>query len=537
MFLLARVGLGMRFLIGVDIGTQGSKGALISEAGQILASASIEQDLSIPHPGWAEHDADRAWWGGFVQVVRLLLQRSQVDPLRIAAVGVSGLMPVMLPVDADNRPLRPAILYADNRAHAEMIEMNRQLNGRESFDLVAQDAGPKIVWFRNHEPSAWQRTRSILGTQGYVIARLTGRHVIDSFTAIGMRPFINLTWDGWRLDTCDLFGVPIELLPDVVEMTDVVGTVTPEAAAETGLALGTPVIGGSGDSMAEMISTGAAEEGEVVISYGTTLTLTALSPKIGQGSGLFDVLQDHRDLMWLYPGLCGMGAGMATSGALTRWFRDHFGQGERRIEHELGVNAYELLGLEADKVPAGADGLIVLPYFNGERAPIHDDWARGVIFGLTLAHGRGHLYRALLEGVAYSLLHNLELMREAGVRPNRIVATGGGSRSHLWTQIVSDVTGLPQAVIAPSNAALGMAFLAGCASGAFRQLDDVRRWARVEREVQPRANIHAVHQRYYAVYRRLYEQTKEEMHELARLSEEALECLPQPSDSDLAIRA
>ena len=139
----------------------------------------------------------------------------------------------------------------------------------------------------------------------------------------------------------------------------------------------------------------------------------------------------------------------------------------------------------------GAEGLIVLPYFSGERAPIYDDWARGVIFGLTLTHGRGHLYRALLEGVAYGLQHNLELIREAGIRPTRIVATGGGSRSHLWTQIMSDVTGLPQVVIAPSNAALGMAFLAGYASGIFSQISDVRRWARPEREVQPREEIHA----------------------------------------------
>jgi xylulokinase len=528
----------MRFLIGVDIGTQGSKGALISETGQILASCSIEHDVSSPHPGWSEHDADRAWWGGFVEVVRRLLLHSQVDPNRIAGVGVSGLMPVMLPVDADGRPLRPAILYADTRAHAEMVRMNEQLAGWESSVLVAHDVGPKIVWFRDHEPARWQRARSILGTQGYVIAKLTGRHVIDSFTAIGMRPFINVTRNGWDLGNCERFGVPIELLPDVVEATEVVGTVTAEAAAETGLTIGTPVIGGATDFIAEMMSTGAAAADEVVVSYGTTLCLTAFSRRsIGRCPAFVDMLQCHKDLSRLYPGLYAVGAGMATSGALTRWFRDHFGQDVRRAEQELGVNAYELLGLEAGKVAPGAEGLIVLPYFSGERAPIYDDWARGVVFGLTLTHGRGHLYRALLEGVAYGLEHNLELIREAGVRPSRIVATGGGSRSHLWTQIMSDVTGLPQTVIAPSNAALGMAFLAGYASGIFSQISDVRRWARSEREVQPREEIHAVYQKYYAVYRRLYELTKEEMHDLARLSEEALEGPPQSADQALTIRA
>jgi xylulokinase len=528
----------MRFLIGVDIGTQGSKGALISEAGQILASCSIEQDVSSPHPGWSEHDADRAWWGGFVEVVRRLLLHSGVDPQRISGVGVSGLMPVMLPVDAEGRPLRPAILYADNRAHAEMVRMNEQLAGWESSGLVAHDVGPKIVWFRDHEPARWQRTRSILSTQGYVIAKLTGRHVIDSFTAIGMRPLINASRNGWDLDNCDRFGIPIELLPEVVEATDVVGTITAAAAAETGLATGTPVIGGATDFIAEMMSTGAGAAGEVVVSYGTTLCLTAFSHRPFGPCPLFeDMLRRHPVLSRFYPGLYATGAGMATSGALTRWFRDQFGQDELRAEQDLGINAYELLGREAGKVAPGADGLIVLPYFSGERTPIYDDWARGVVFGLTLSHGRGHLYRALLEGVAYGLQHNLELIREAGIRPTRIVATGGGSRSHLWTQITSDVTGLPQTVIAPSNAALGMAFLAGSASGIFSQISDVRQWARSEREVQPREEVHALYQKYYAVYRRLYEQTKEEMHDLARLSEEALEGPPQSADQALTIRA
>lgn len=528
----------MRVLIGVDIGTQGSKGALISETGLILASCSIEHNVSSPRPGWAEHDADRAWWGGFVEVVRLLLLQSQVAPHQIAGVGVSGLMPVMLPVDADGRPLRPAILYADTRAHAEMVRMNEQLASSESSALVAHDVGPKIVWFRDHEPARWQRIHSILSTQGYVIAKLTGRYVIDSFSAMGMRPFINLPRNGWDVDNCDRFGVAIELLPEIVGTTDVVGTITEEAAAETGLAVGTLVIGGAADFIAETISTGAATEGDVAVSYGTTLCLTAFSRRpIGHGPGFVDMLQHHQDLSRLYPGLYAVGAGMATSGALTRWFRDQFGQTERRVEQELGVNAYELLGIEAAKAPPGADGLIVLPYFSGERSPIHDDWARGVIFGLTLAHGRGHLYRALLEGVAYGLQHNLELMRDAGITPNRIVATGGGSRSHLWTQIVSDVTGLPQEVAGPSNAALGMAFLAGYSSEIFSQISDVGQWVRPERVVHPRAEIHDLYQKYYAVYRRLYEQTKEEMHDVVRISEEALTGPPPPAGSSITSRA
>jgi xylulokinase len=536
----------MRFLVGVDIGTQGSKGALISETGEILASCSIEQEVSVPRPGWAEHDADLAWWSGFVTVVRGLLAQAQINPGDISAIGVSSLMPVMVPLDGDNRPLRPAILYADTRAHSIMERMNADLSldagigasGQFSMDLTLQDLGPKIVWYQQHEPERWRRTRAILGAQSFVVAKLTGRHVIDSVTAIGSRPFFDPATRQWDALTCARYDVPLEILPEIIEMTDLAGEVTPAAAAMTGLAPGTPVIAGATDFFAEMISTGANEAGDVIVSYGTTLCLSALcDTPIGPCPGLGTMLSDGGALSDLYPGLFGVGGGMVTSAALSRWFRDKFGQPERRAEQELGISAYGLLGLEADTVPPGSDGLVVLPYFSGERSPIHDDQARGVIFGLTLAHGRGHIYRALLEGVAYGVEHHLHLMRDAGVPLKRIVATGGGSRSHLWTQIVSDVTGLPQVVVGPSNAALGAAFLAGKSTDIFDGISDVRRWAKPEREVHPREMVHDVYQKYYGVYRRLYERTKDEMHELARLTAETSTRPATPLGSALTVRA
>jgi xylulokinase len=527
----------MRALIGVDIGTQGSKGALVSETGQILATCSIEQEMTIPRPGWAEHDADGVWWPDFVAIIRELLRCSHVTPDQISAVGLSGLMPVLVPVDGDGRAVRPAISYADTRAHAEMTAMNVDVTAAGQPPLVAHDVGPKMVWFRDHEPAHWARTRVVLGAQGHVIAKLTGRDTIDVFTASGMRPFFDLTTRGWDVLACERYGVPVSMLPEIVEMTEVAGTVTAEAAAATGLAPGTPVIGGATDFLAEVLSTGANQPGDVVVSYGTTLCFAAFSRQLvelPQTGG--SMLREGSDLARLYPGLTAVGAGSATSGALTRWFRDQFGQGEKRAEADLGISAYSLLALEAEATPPGADGLVVLPYFSGERSPLFDDRARGVIFGLTLAHGRGHLYRALLEGVAYGLQHQLELIREQGAPVCRLVATGGGSRSALWTQIVSDVTRLPQTVIVPSNAALGAAFLAGYAEGIFRQVDDVRQWARPGREVQPRDEIHAVYQRLYAIYRRLYERTKEEMHELAGLGEEGLAAPPRPAMPSLTTR-
>ncbi|MFN8590276.1 MAG: FGGY family carbohydrate kinase [Thermomicrobiales bacterium] len=513
----------MRALIGVDIGTQGSKGALISGDGRLLASHSIETELLVPRPGWAEHDADKVWWSSFVTIVKRLLAESQIAPTDICGIGVSGLMPVMLPVDERLQPLRTALLYSDLRAHAEMEEMNAWVKRDGQPSLVAHDVGPKAAWFREHQPELWRRTWKLLGTQSYVVAKLTGRVVIDSITAFGMRPLFNMERRDWDVLACDRAGVPFAMLPEIVEMSDIVGGVTPEAAAETGLAAGTPVIGGLTDYFAELMSTGGGEPGDVVVTYGTTLCLTAFSDEpIGPCPGMGQSILGNRDMEGLYPGIYGVGGGMATSSALTRWFRDRFSSDYVRAERELGENAYALLAADAAATPPGAAGLIVLPYFSGERSPIHDDQARGVIFGLTLSHGRGHIYRALLEGVAYGLQHNLDMVRAAGVPLRRIVATGGGSRSELWTQIVSDVTGLPQVIIAPSNAALGAAFMAGYARGVFHHVPDVRQWARPQREVYPREAVHEVYQRYYAIYRRLYEQTKDEMHDLARLSEETL---------------
>lgn len=535
----------MRFLIGVDIGTQGSKGALITELGQIVASASVEAIVNVPQPGWAEHEPESAWWGSFAEVVRQLIFKSQVDPRDIAAVNISALMPVLAPVDETGVALRAALLYADMRAHEELAHMNRDLGisrdrdfaGQFSAELTMQDLGPKIYWYQRHEPERWQRTRYLMGAQGFVNAKLTGRYAVDRNTAIGYRPFFDPSTGNYDPIVCARYGVPVEMLPELVEMTDIVGEVTPAAAVATGLAIGTPVVAGVIDFSAEMISTGADAPGDVVVTYGTTMCLAALSDKpVGSVPGLGHMLSEDKDFSGLYKGLYSLGGGMVTSAALSRWFRDKFGDIERRVEQELGISAYGLLGLEADAVPPGSNGLIVLPYFSGERSPIHDDLARGMIFGLTLAHDRPHIYRALLEGVAYGVEHHFDLMRQAGMTLNRIVATGGGSRSHLWTQIISDVTGVPQVVITPSNAALGAAFLAGKAIGVFSQLSDVRLWAKPEREVVPRGNVHDVYQEYYRIYRRLYEQTKEEMHDLARLTAAAAKSSIRPLGAELTVR-
>jgi len=513
------VGAGLAYLLGVDVGTLTSKGTLVTVDGLVVAQMHIEHDVSRPFPGWAEHDADRVWWDEVKQIIQSLLKQGGVDPADVVALGVSGLAPVMLPVDGAGRPVRPAILYGiDTRAHNEVDELNRELGlnapgASPTRQLQSQSVTPKIVWFREHEPRRWSRTARILGATGYVVQRLTGQYVIDSINAEALAPLYDSATAAWDEAMCARLGVPLALLPEVREATDVVGTVTLEAARDTGLMVGTPVICGSMDGLAEYLSSGAIQPGDCCVVFGSTMCVAVLSSEPRTHPLLYAGCS-------LVPGVYRLSGGMATSGALTRWFRDNFACEERRAERESGTSAYQLLSRAAAGIPPGAGGLVVLPYFDGERTPIFDSDARGLILGLTASHTRHHVYRGLLEGVAYGLRHHLELMAQAGVVPRRILAIGGGTQSELWTRIVSDVTAqCLECVAPPADASVADAYLAGYGTGLFDDFTPLaERWVRIGRSVCPNPDASAVYDRYYGIYRRLYERTAEDMHELTRLS-------------------
>ena len=507
------------YLLGVDVGTQSSKGVLVSLDGQVAAYHAVEHGVSRPFPGWAEHDADAVWWADVTSIVRALLRRTEVDPASVAAVGVSALAPAMVPVDADGRPLRPGILYGiDTRAHAEVERLNREL-GWDGSDappgrrLQAQSVSPKIVWFRDHEPARWEQTWKVLGATGYLVHRLTGAFVVDPVNAEALAPLYDPANGAWDAAMCDRLQVPLAVLPEIHEPADVVGRVTPEAARQTGLAAGTPVICGTIDGLAEYLSSGVIREGEGCVAFGSTMCMCVLSSVPRRHA----LLYGGRSLV---PGLSRLSGGMATSGALSRWFRDNFAPREVQAELESGVSAYQRLSADAAAVPPGSEGLVALPYFSGERTPVFDHQARGLILGLTTSHTRHHLYRSLLEGVAYGLRHHFDLMAEVGVVPGRLVAVGGGSQDRLWTQIVADVTGqVLECVELPIGPALADAFLAGYGLGLFENFEPLaERWVRIGRVVRPDPGATAVYDRYYAVYRRLYERNVEAMHELAGLS-------------------
>ncbi len=503
----------MEHLIGIDVGTYESKGALVDREGRIVASASIAHDLSLPRPGWAEHDADAVWWHDAVALSRELLSRSGVSSRDIAGVGCSAIGPCVLAVDRDGRPLRPAILYGiDTRASAEARELTERLGEEWVLDqtgsaLSSQAGGPKILWLRRHEPEVWKKVARLMTSTSYLVHRLTGRAVIDHYTAAAYGPLYNLharDWDPRALDlVCER-----SLLPDLEWSARLAGRLSREAAAETGLAEGTPVTVGTADAAAEAVAAGVLDAGDTMLMYGSTLFFIQICSSLPAS-------RQQWPTVYLEPGMYALAAGMSTAGALIRWIRDQLAPGEAAAERQGGLNAYQVLAEEAAAVERGAGGLLLLPYFSGERSPLNDPLARGVMVGLTLSHGRPHICRAALEGVAFGIRGNLEAMARAGAEPRRLVAIGGGVRNRLWTQIVSDVTGREQVVQASPGACYGDAMMAAVGVGLAGSLSETRRWLEAGTVVRPDPEAVAFYETRYPLFRELYERTRPVVHALA----------------------
>ena len=510
-----------RYYLGIDVGTYESKGVLTDRNGRILADARIAHELSFPQPGWAEHDADATWWHDFVYLCHELVKQAGVSPGEIAGVGCSAIGPCVLPVDSDGHPLRPAILYGiDTRAAQEVEFLNQHLGAdwliNETGTLLSsQAAGPKVLWIRRHEPEIWDRTWKIMTATSYLVFRLTGRVVIDYYTATAYGPLYNINQNVW-----DPKGVsPIcnrDLLPDLEWSTSLAGRISEKAAGETGLAAGTPIMVGTCDAAAEAISAGVTSPGDTMLMYGSTMFFIEITDALPHGGGLWPAV-------FLEPNSFAVAAGMSTTGAITRWFRDNFGQPEMNAETAGGENAYAALSALASQIPPGSEGLLVLPYFSGERTPINDPLARGVIAGLTLAHSRGHVYRAILEGIAYGVRDNLEALTESGTPPKRLVAIGGGTKNRLWLQIVSDVSGQTQYVQSTPGACYGDAFLAAVGTGAFSGAEQIEAWLESPLVVEPNLEAHAAYQEFYTLYRPLYHTTRDVAHALAQLGSRSQE--------------
>jgi xylulokinase len=486
-------------VIGVDIGTSSSKGVLVDLDGQLLATSVVEHAVERPGPGMFEMDGS-VWWEEFARLARDLLAGQDVD---VHAVGVSGMGPCVLLTDADDEPLRPAILYGvDTRSGRQIDRLNERYGADEIMRrggsaLTSQAAGAKVAWVADEEPELFARARRLYMPSSFLARRLTGAYVLDHHSASQCTPLYDSLKQTWYGPWADDIAGAIEL-PPLQWPGEAAGTVSADAAAATGLPAGIPVITGTIDAWSEALSVGAQGIGDLMLMYGTTMFLVHTVPEPLTSPALWGTVG-------ALPGTRNLAGGMATSGAITGWLRELFGS------PDYG----ELLELAAGS-GVGANGLLMLPYFAGERTPIMDPLARGVIAGLTLSHTRGDLYRAALEATGYAVRHNIEAFEAAGGDIRRIVAVGGGTQGGLWTQLVSDITGRSQEVRAQSiGASYGAAFLAAQLVTPAA-IDD---WNPVQEIVAPRPEAAEQYEELYRLYRELYPRTADAVHALAARQE------------------
>ena len=508
----ASISMHQKFIIGVDIGTTNCKGVIIDTEGSVRAEAQIEHNVIYPQVGWAEHNPEENWWKTFVLVIKKLVSQGKVPSQKLAAIGVTGLGPNLIPIGKNGKPLRNAILYSDTRSVKE-IHYLKENYGKEIFELsgnqvTTQTVAPKILWFRNNERENFKETEKILfGSYNYIVYRLTKNFAIDYGTAkwTGLFDGKKLTWDQ---KICEGLGIPLELLPQTCYATDIVGTVSNDTAQEIGIPPGTPVIAGALDSATETLSAGVMEPGEAIIIYGTTTILKVV---------IQDFLKDprlHSDIHCIKPLKYFLGGAMTTTGATVRWFRDNL----YKEEKQTCKTAYQILDEEASKIPFS--GLIVLPYFMGERTPIFDPLARGVIFGLTLSHTRSHIYKAILEATGYAVAQHIEILRENGINVTKLIAAGGGAKSTIWRQIVSDITNVEQEYCDTLGAPFGVAFLAGYGVGLFDDFQKIKEWIKVKEKNIPNIERHNKYNKYYNLYKNLYNVLKGSFKELYLCNQE-----------------
>lgn len=504
-------------LLGIDIGTYESKGVLTTISGEVIAQVAVPHQLLFPRAGWAEHDPELTWWGDFCAITKQLLSTPGVVAADVKGVGISAIGPDVLPIDENFNPLRMGILYGvDTRAVKEIDELNAKYGEDEIFNATAnclssQSTGPKILWIKKNEPEVYKKARWFVDATTFIVARLTSRVVIDHFSAGCMVPM----YDPWKNEWSDKFCsdfVDLEQLPEILWSHELAGNVTQKASELTGLAEGTPVSVGTIDAGAEALSVGVTKPGEMMMMYGSTIFMIQVT----------DNDQAREKRLWagpyLFPGTWCLLAGMATSGSLTRWFRDQFAPELVAAEKSGGAPAYAELVKEAAETKPGAEGVIVLPYFSGERTPVMDPRAKGMIFGLSLTHSRGHIFRAILEGMGHGVKQHVDLFTSIGARPKTIKSVGGGTKNSIWLQAISDISGVPQEV-APLTfgASYGDALLAGVAVGLVSSPEEIRTWQGKARIISPDEKLAETYRPLSEIYTSLYDATKNQMHKLHEL--------------------
>jgi xylulokinase len=491
------------YLLGIDVGTSGAKALLIDEAGQVVASATVEYPMFTPQPLWAEQNpAD--WWAATIASIRRVLDAAQAEPRQVAGLGLTGQMHGLVLLDAHGEVLRPCIMWNDQRTAAQCAAITREVGAANVLQLTGNPVlpgftAPKIVWVREHEPTIYGRIAKVLLPKDCVRYHLTGSFFSEVSDASGTSLF-DVGQRQWSAEMLQAVGVPRPWLPEVTESPTVSARVSAAAASETGLLAGTPVVGGGGDQAAQAVGTGIVAEGVISVTIGTSGVVFAASDTYRvEPQGRLHAFCHAVPGMWHLMGV------VLSAGGSFRWYRDALCDLERAQAGAAGRDAYDLLTEAAAQVPPGCEGLLFLPYLTGERTPYPDPNARGVFFGLTLRHGKAHLTRAVLEGVTYGLRDSLESMRALGLSIEQVRASGGGVRSPLWRQILADVFDVKIATVhVTEGAAYGAALLAAVGAGVYGSVAEAcRAVIRVTGSTSPGPTT-PVYAEYYPRYRALY---------------------------------
>ena len=504
----------MALLLGLDIGTTSTIGILIDGAGGIRATASRPSELISKHPNWAEEDP-ALWWANVTEIVPELLAQAGAAAAEIAGIGVTGMVPTVILLDEARRPLRFSIQQNDARAVEEIEEMRRAIAPEDFFartggSINQQLVAPTLRWLERHEPETLAEARTVLGSYDHITARLTGGLSVEQNWALESG-FMDLAAGRLDEELVALGGLPFDSLPPLRASHEVVGEVTAEAAAATGLKAGTPVVAGCADHIASAFVAGASADGDLVVKFGGAGDIMLSCSTAVTDPRLF--IDFH-----IVPGLYFTNGCMAASGSVLNWIAKHLAKAEAAEAEAEGLSVHAFLDRQAGDLPPGAGGVVLLPYFLGEKTPLHDPHARGTLVGLGLHHGLPHVWRAALEAVAFGFRHHTEVFAEMGLATRRVLACDGGAASDLWLQITADVLEQPvQRLLNHPGSCLGAAFVAGMGVGTLTDWGAISDYVQPERTFEPSATGPEVYREAYGLYRETYDRLRDLYPRLGKL--------------------
>ncbi|HHV09942.1 MAG TPA: xylulokinase [Clostridiales bacterium] len=496
-------------LLGIDIGTSACKVAVFDKGGSVIASCTGNYNVYYPKSGWAEQNPEE-WWQAVCQAIRRLLSEGKFKAEDIAGIGVDGQSWSAIPIDKEGRVLANTPIWMDTRAKDICDRLNHSIGTEQIFEVAGNSLQPsyttaKILWYKENLPEVYGKIDRILQSNAFIVYRMTGICSHDMSQGYGMHCF-NMRTGTWDEGMCEKLGIPFSFMSDLYQCHDIVGTVTEKAAAETGLAIGTPVVAGGLDAACGTLGAGVLHAGETQEQGGQAGGMSICIDRYASDPRL--ILSFH-----VAPGRWLLQGGTTGGGGVMRWLEQELGDYERSVAKEKDKSSLVQFNELAGEVPPGSDGVVFLPYMAGERSPIWDPKAKGVFYGLDFSKTKGHMIRAAMEGVAFSLKHNLDLAEATGAKAEELRAMGGSANSLLWTQIKADVTGKP--IVVPSSdtaTTLGAAILAGVGVGVYKDFEEaIRTTVKVTRRHEPNRENQECYQENYETYLELYRSLKDLM--------------------------